>query len=117
MSVSVKVGSTSSATKSSTSTQASTKTVGTQTAAKSSESFSLTTSKISHNSPNINAKNLRDALDEVTNQIAKSNDAPYAPNEGDIWYDLDDDKFYVRDEDSWNEVVSSRSGTVDGGAY
>jgi len=37
--------------------------------------------------------------------------------EGDIWYDTDDDKLYVRDEDSWNELVSSISGTVDGGSY
>ncbi len=37
--------------------------------------------------------------------------------EGDLWYDTDDDKFYARDEDSWNEVVTSISGTVDGGSY
>jgi len=117
MSVTVKVGSNSTVTKSTTNTQSSTKTIGTQTAAKSSEAFSLTTSKITHDSPNISAKNLRDALDEVTGQVAKSNDAPYSPNEGDLWYDLDDDKFYARDEDSWNELVSSRSGTVDGGSY
>jgi len=37
--------------------------------------------------------------------------------EGDLWYDTDDDKFYARDEDSWNEVVTSISGTVDGGSF
>ena len=37
--------------------------------------------------------------------------------EGDLFYDTDDDVFYVRDEDSWNELVSSVSGTVDGGSY
>jgi len=37
--------------------------------------------------------------------------------EGDLWYDTDDDKFYARDEDSWNEVITAVSGTVDGGSY
>ena len=40
-----------------------------------------------------------------------------AVTEGDVWYDTDDDKFYVRDEDSWNEIFTSVSGTVDGGSY
>ena len=103
--------------KSSETTQATSKQIGGQTAAKSSEAFTLDTGKIPHSSTNIVSKNLRDALEEVTGQVAKSNDAPYSPNEGDLWYDLDDDKFYARDEDSWNELISSRSGTVDGGSY
>ena len=84
---------------------------------KSSESFTLTTGKIQHDSPNITATNLKDALDEVAGQIAKSTSAPSSPLEGELWYDTDDDKFYVRDEDSWNEVITNISGTVDGGSY
>jgi len=56
-------------------------------------------------------------MDRITNKTAASASAPGSPEEGDIWYDTDDDEFYVRDEDSWNEVVTSVSGTVDGGSY
>jgi hypothetical protein len=98
-------------------TAATTKSIGTQTAAKASESFSLNTKKISHDSAAITAKNLSDALDEVANQQAKQASAPLSPVEGSFWYDTDDDKLYIRDEDSWNELVSSISGTVDGGSY
>ena len=98
-------------------TGATTKAVNTQTASKSSESFSLDSSKISHSSANITATTLADALDEVAGQINKSTSAPTSPLEGELWYDTDDDKFYVRDEDSWNEVITNISGTVDGGSY
>tara|TARA_R100000789_G_scaffold38865_1_gene41038 strand:+ start:179 stop:496 length:318 start_codon:yes stop_codon:yes gene_type:complete len=98
-------------------TSATTKSVGTQTAAKSTESFSLDTKKITHSSAGITAKNLSAALDEVANQHAKQASSPSSPVEGSFWYDTDDDKLYVRDEDSWNELVSSISGTVDGGSY
>lgn len=99
-------------------TSSATKAVGTQTAAKSSEAFSINGKKISHSSTSITAKNVSDALEEVATQFARSASAPtISVNEGDIWYDTDDDKIYVRDEDSWNELVSSVSGTVDGGSY
>ena len=52
-----------------------------------------------------------------TGQQAKQASAPSSPIEGSFWYDTDDDKLYIRDEDSWNELVSSISGTVDGGSY
>ena len=117
MGVVAKVGETGSALNSATNTSATTKSVGTQTTSKSSESFTLTTGKIQHDSPNITATNLKDALDEVAGQIAKSTSAPSSPLEGELWYDTDDDKFYVRDEASWNEVITNISGTVDGGSY
>jgi|TARA_R110002051_G_scaffold101983_1_gene173110 hypothetical protein len=98
-------------------TSAITKSVGGQTAAKSIESFSLDTSKITHSSAGITAKNLSAALEEVAGQQAKQASAPSSPIEGSFWYDTDDDKLYIRDEDSWNELVSSISGTVDGGSY
>ena len=117
MAVVAKVGSTSSALNSATNSSATTKSVGTQTTSKSSEAFSLTTGKIQHDSPNITATNLKDALEEVAGQISKATSAPSSPLEGELWYDTDDDKFYVRDEDSWNEVITNISGTVDGGSY
>jgi len=99
-------------------TSSATKSVGVQTAAKSSEAFSINGKKISHSSSSITATNISDALEEVATQIAVQTTAPSsAVTEGDIWYDTDDDKLYVRDEDSWNELVSSISGTVDGGSY
>jgi hypothetical protein len=98
-------------------TAASSKSIGGQTAAKSTESFSLDTKKITHSSAGITAKNLSAALEEVAGQQAKQASAPSNPVEGSFWYDTDDDKLYIRDEDSWNELVSSISGTVDGGSY
>lgn len=97
---------------------ASTKSVGTQNAAKSSDSFNIKASAIPitlTSYPNI--KNVQDAVEKVTGQVAVTTVAPGSPSEGELWYDTDDDKLYIRDEDSWNELVSSISGTVDGGSY
>ena len=98
-------------------TASTTKSIGGQTATKGTESFSLDTSKIIHSTSGITAKNLADALEEVAGQQAKQASEPGSPVEGSFWYDTDDDKLYIRDEDSWNEIVSSTSGTVDGGSY
>jgi hypothetical protein len=94
------------------------KSIGTKQVQKTSESFSIDASKIPTSSESITAKNVQDALEEIATQIAVQTTAPTsAVTEGDMWYDTDDDKLYVRDEDSWNELVSSVSGTVDGGSY
>ena len=98
-------------------TSATSKSVGTQTAAKSSESFSLDTKKITHNSSGITAKNLSAALEEVAGQQAKQASAPGSPVEGNMWYDTDDDVMYVRDEDSWNEIHVSGRTALDGGTF
>ena len=97
------------------------KTVGTQNASKTTDSFSIQASSI----PVVltgagvsSAKNVRDALERLDEKVITQASAPGSPAEGDIWYDSDDDKFYVRDQDSWNEiVVGGVSGTVDGGGY
>ena len=99
-------------------TKSSSKSFGTNVASKTTDSFSINASGISISLASLpNEKNVQSAMDRITNKTAASASAPGSPEEGDIWYDTDDDKFYVRDEDSWNEVVSSRSGTVDGGSY
>ena len=98
-------------------TSSATKSVGTQTAAKSSEAFTLNTKKISHDSSSVTAKNLADALDEVATQQAKQASAPSSPIEGNMWYDTDDDVMYIRDEDSWNEIHVSGRSTLDGGTF
>jgi len=38
-------------------------------------------------------------------------------NEGDLFYDTDDDVFYVRDEDSWNEVLVAGQSALNGGTF
>jgi hypothetical protein len=98
-------------------TSATTKSIGTQTATKAAESFSLDTTKIVHNSDAVSAKNLADALDEVATQQAKQASAPSSPTEGNMWYDTDDDVMYVRDEDSWNEIHVDGASTLDGGTF
>ena len=98
-------------------TSATSKSVGTQTTAKASESFQLDTKKITHNSAGISAKNLSAALDEVAGQQAKQASAPGNPIEGNMWYDTDDDVMYIRDEDSWNEIHVDGASTLDGGTY
>ena len=98
-------------------TAASSKSIGGQTAAKSTESFSLDTKKITHSSAGITAKNLSAALEEVAGQQAKQASAPGSPIEGNMWYDTDDDVMYIRDEDSWNEIHVSGRSTLDGGTF
>jgi len=38
-------------------------------------------------------------------------------NEGDLHYDTDNDVFYVRDEDSWNEVLVAGVSALNGGTF
>ena len=38
-------------------------------------------------------------------------------SEGDLHYDSDNDVFYVRDEDSWNEVLVAGVSTLNGGTF
>ena len=95
-----------------------TKSFGTQNASKSSDTFSIKASAIPITLTTLTSvKNVQEAIERVTSQTAAAAEAPGSPEEGDIWYDTDDDKLYIRDEDSWNELVSSISGTVDGGSY
>ena len=96
------------------------KSFGTQTTKKSVDSFSVDASAIPVTLTGAisSAKNVKDALELLDNRTAAQSAAPSTPIEGDIWYDTDDDKFYIRDEDSWNEiVVGGISGTVDGGGF
>ena len=51
-------------------TSSATKSVGVQTAAKSSEAFSINGKKITHSSSSITATNISDALEEVATQVA-----------------------------------------------
>ena len=100
--------------------QASSKSFGTQNASKTQDVFSIKASATPVNlGGNLaGSKNVNDALQTLDGKTAAQPGTPVAAVEGDIWYDTDDDKFYVRDEDSWNEiVVSGISGTVDGGGY
>ena len=97
-----------------------TKSFGVQSAKKSVDSFSVDASAIpvTLTGSISSAKNVKAALEALDSRTAAQSTAPSTPTEGDIWYDTDDDKFYIRDEDSWNEiVVGGISGTVDGGGY
>ena len=96
------------------------KSFNTQTAAKSVESFTIDSGKIPHTSSNVAAGNVKDALEEVATQLAVGTSAPtgVTVTEGDLWYDTDDDIFYVRRDATWVELVQEElSGNIDGGTW
>ena len=64
--------------------------------------------------------NLQDALEEIEHRNFTQAASPTGStvNEGDLWYDSEDDIMYVRNESSWSELVQENiSGTIDGGTY
>jgi len=96
------------------------KSFGVQTVAKSTESFTINSSKIPHSSSNVTATNVRDAIEEVATQVAVGATAPTgaAVTEGDLWYDTDDDQLFVRRDSSWTEMVQEDlTGDIDGGTW
>ena len=97
----------------------STKSFGSQTVTKTSDSFSITSAAIAHNSTNVTSTNVRDAIEELGTQIAVGASAPTASvTEGDLWYDTDDDIFYVRRDTAWVELVQEDlTGNIDGGTW
>ena len=83
----------------------STKSIGSQLATKTTDSFSINSGAIPHSSSNVTASNVRDAIEEVATQVAVSASAPTsAVTEGDIWYDTDDNLLYVRVDSAWKNV-------------
>jgi len=100
--------------------QVASKSFNTQTAAKSVESFTIDSGKIPHTSTSLTAGNVKDALEEVATQVAVGVSAPTGATvtEGDLWYDTDDDIFYVRRDTSWIELVQEElTGNIDGGTW
>jgi hypothetical protein len=98
----------------------STKSFGTNTASKTTDSFSINSSAIPHSSTNVTATNVRDAIEEVATQVAVGATAPTgsAVTEGDLWYDTDDDQLFVRRDSSWTEMVQEDlTGDIDGGTW
>ena len=81
------------------------KSFGATTQSKSSSSFQIDSSKISHSSSNITATNVSAAIEEVATQIAVATSEPTSPSEGDLWYDTDDNLFYVRVDSAWKNIV------------
>ena len=74
----------------------------------------------------VTATNLQDALEELANQIFKSDEAPVSGNlePGDIWYETDTESLYYYREVSPSVFawvpISTGTGTsdiLDGGAY
>ncbi len=98
----------------------STKSFGSQTVTKTTDSFSINSSSIPHSSANVTASNVRDAIEEVATQVAVGTTAPTGETvtEGDLWYDTDDDQLFVRRDSSWTEMVQEDlTGDIDGGTW
>ena len=103
-------------------TTSATKSFGTQTASKTAESFNIDASQIPITLTSLpNKKNVQDALESMGagQGVTVSASAPSGPTEGQLWYDNDDDKLYVRDEDSWQHITDETTATnnVDGGTF
>tara|TARA_Y100001951_G_C11276537_1_gene262305 strand:+ start:250 stop:579 length:330 start_codon:yes stop_codon:yes gene_type:complete len=102
-------------------TSAISKTLGTQRVAKTDDSFAVAASQISVSASGITATNVKDALTELSGKVPTSQaTAPtgQAAQEGDLWYDTDDDQLYVRRNSTWTEIVQEDlTGDIDGGTW
>ena len=67
----------------------------------------------------LSAGNVAAALTELAgDSIAQASAPSSGVSEGDVWYDTDDDKYYVRKNSAWVEVLDSQSTiNIDGGTY
>lgn len=67
----------------------------------------------------LSAGNVAAALTELAgDSIAQASAPTTGVEEGDVWYDTDDDKYYVRKNSAWVEVLDSQSTiNIDGGTF
>ena len=67
----------------------------------------------------LSAGNVAAAITELAgDSIAQASAPTTGVEEGDVWYDTDDDKYYVRKNSAWVEVLDSQSTiNIDGGTY
>jgi hypothetical protein len=82
---------------------------------------SATAVTFDNTSSNLVASNLRDAIDELDHRVAvgtsPSTTGIYA-EDGDLFYDTDDDELLVRREGAWKEIViETTTGDIDGGTF
>ena len=81
---------------------------------------SATAAQISYSNSDgdLSATNVKAALDELANEKFAQNSDPGAnAAEGDVWYDTDDDKLYVRKNNTWVEILVDSITTLDGGTF
>jgi len=58
------------------------------------------------------------AIDALANEKFSQNSDPGSnAAEGDVWYDTDDDKLYVRKNSTWVEILVDSITTLDGGTF
>ena len=100
-------------------TTGSSKSVGTQRVSKVSSTHDIRAGQISVSASGVNATNVKAAIEEISSKaITASASAPTSDLfEGQLWYDSDDDKAYIRDEDSWQEIHVAGRSTLDGGTF
>ena len=95
------------------------KSLGTQRVSKASSSHSIAASQITVSADGVSATNVKDAIEEISAKsiTAQASSPINEVEEGNLWYDTDDDVMYIRDEDSWNEIHVSGRSTLDGGTF
>ena len=93
-----------------------TKSFGTQTASKASETFSIDASEIPITLASLPAsKNVQDALEAVggAKGVAVQASAPSSPVEGDLWFDTSNNVLKVYNGSAWVAVTSATAGITD----
>tara|TARA_R100000808_G_C2141387_1_gene149194 strand:+ start:1548 stop:1874 length:327 start_codon:yes stop_codon:yes gene_type:complete len=95
------------------------KSIGTQRVSKTSAKHDIKAGQINVTADGVSATNVKDAIEEISAKtVTVQASAPINEvNEGNLWYDTDDDVMYIRDEDSWNEIHVDGSSTLDGGTF
>ena len=70
---------------------------------------------------NLTSTNLQNAIDELDHRFSQgttpSSSGTYA-QDGDLFYDTDDDELLVRRDGNWKElVIEATTGDIDGGVF
>jgi hypothetical protein len=67
----------------------------------------------------ITATTVGDAIDELAGDAIAQASAPSSGvQEGDVWYDTDDDVYYIRKNSDWVSLLDSQSTiNIDGGTF
>ena len=84
-----------------------------------SDVFSASQTSFDPSTSDLSVTNLQQAVATLANEkFAQDGEPTVGVNEGDLWYDTDNDIMYVRRDTSWTQLVQENlTGAIDGGTY